>query len=100
VFLLRNRKHFSDRQKMKTNRVYLPLLVLAVFPSLFMADFYSHLGGFLGGVLLALLLSPVKERLPWAAASGSPAAVAPGAGIHSGSGNRFGPGHDPPRHES
>lgn len=65
VFLLRYRGRFSPRERMKTTRVYLPLLVLALFPSLFQADFYSHAGGFLGGVLLGSILRPSRNRLPW-----------------------------------
>jgi rhomboid protease GluP len=66
VFLIRNRRRFAPRERTKTNRVYFPLLVLALMPSLFMADFYSHLGGFLGGVLLALVIRPNPHRVPWA----------------------------------
>lgn len=65
VFLLRNRKRFSERQKMKTARVYIPLLVLALFPSLAYADFYSHAGGLAGGILLGLLIPPAAGRVPW-----------------------------------
>jgi membrane associated rhomboid family serine protease len=63
VFLARYRRRFSQRQRWKTTRVYFPLLVLALLPSLFMADFYSHLGGFLTGIFLAILIRPRKERL-------------------------------------
>lgn len=64
VFLLRYRNRFSERQKWKTTRVYFPLLVLALLPSLFMADFFSHAGGFVGGVLFGFLVPAKAERLP------------------------------------
>ena len=65
VFLLRHRSRFTARQKLKTNRVYLPLLVLALLPSIFQADLLSHVGGFLGGLLLGLFLPPLRDRLRW-----------------------------------
>jgi membrane associated rhomboid family serine protease len=65
VFLLGHRRHFPERQKIKTTRVYLPLLVLALLPSIFMADLYAHVGGFLGGVLGALVIKPPPGRLRW-----------------------------------
>jgi rhomboid protease GluP len=63
VFLLRYRRRFSARQRWKTTRVYFPLLVLALLPSLFMADVYAHVGGFVGGVAVALLIPPREDRL-------------------------------------
>jgi membrane associated rhomboid family serine protease len=65
VFLLRYRTRFSDRQRMKTTRIYLPLLVIALLPSLFGHDLLSHVGGFLGGVLGALIVPPHPQRVPW-----------------------------------
>jgi len=65
VFLLRYRGRFSERERIKTSRVYFPLLTLALLPSIVGADFYSHLGGFLGGALAGLLIRPPKDRLPW-----------------------------------
>ncbi len=64
VFLLRYRSRFPERQRWKTRRIYFPLLVLALLPSLFSADLYSHVGGFAGGALLALLVRPDDARLP------------------------------------
>lgn len=63
VFLLRYRSRFTERQRMKTDRIYLPLVALALLPSLFQADLLSHVGGFAGGCLLGLLIPPKKERL-------------------------------------
>jgi membrane associated rhomboid family serine protease len=65
VFLLRYRARFSERQRMKTTRIYLPLLVIALLPSLFGHDLLSHVGGFLGGVLGALVVPPHPQRVPW-----------------------------------
>jgi membrane associated rhomboid family serine protease len=88
VFLLRYRSRFTERQKTKTTRIYLPLLVLALLPGIFQADLLSHVGGFVAGVLLALLVSPLPQRIAWARDDESPAqppeergtgAVPPGA---------------------
>jgi membrane associated rhomboid family serine protease len=65
VFLLRYRARFSERQRMKTARIYLPLLVIALLPSLFGHDLLSHVGGFGGGVLGALVVPPHPHRVPW-----------------------------------
>jgi membrane associated rhomboid family serine protease len=83
VFLLRYRKRFPERERVKTHRVYLPLLVLALLPSLFGADFYSHLGGFLGGIALALVIPPAGDRIPWARMEGGagPGGAALGGGV-------------------
>ncbi len=70
VFLLRYRARFSERQRMKTTRIYLPLLSIALLPSLFGHDLLSHVGGFLGGVLGALLVPPHPRRVPWGGAGG------------------------------
>jgi len=64
VFLLRERRNFSDRQKFKLRRVYIPFFILMVIPAILHADFYAHLGGFLGGVLLALFIPPLPDRVP------------------------------------
>jgi membrane associated rhomboid family serine protease len=79
VFLLRYRTRFTERQRMKTTRIYLPLVVLALLPSLFQADLLSHVGGFLGGVLLALFVPPKKERMNWTRRAGQDAG--PGADV-------------------
>lgn len=95
VFLLRYRGRFSERQRMKTVRIYFPLLALALLPGLFQADLLSHVGGFVGGVLLALAVSPQRSRTPWlrppAAEAGSANGPAggpvggPGGGLADGS---------------
>jgi membrane associated rhomboid family serine protease len=65
VFLLRYRTRFSDRQRMKTTRIYLPLLAIALLPSIFGHDLLCHVGGFLGGVLGAFVVPPHPQRVPW-----------------------------------
>ncbi len=72
VFLLRFRKRFSDRQRLKTSRIYLPLLAIALLPSIFGHDLLSHVGGFLGGVIGALGVSPHPRRVPWEPHRGIP----------------------------
>lgn len=65
VFLLRYRSRFSARQRMKTTRIYLPLLAIALLPSIFGHDLLSHVGGFLSGVIGALVVPPHPQRVPW-----------------------------------
>ena len=64
VFLLRYHRRFSKRLRWKTLRVYLPFLVLVVAPAIWQADLLSHLGGFVGGALLAWFVPPLLDRLP------------------------------------
>lgn len=64
VFLLRERGHFNASQRYRLKRVQIPFFLLLVIPSILHADFYSHLGGFLGGAALAAILRPLPERLP------------------------------------
>ena len=64
IFLARYHRRFSARLRWKSARVYLPFLVLIVAPSIWQADLLSHLGGFLGGALLALFVPPLLDRLP------------------------------------
>lgn len=67
MFLLRFRLRFSERQKFKTARIYFPLVALAVLPSIFHADLLSHVGGFLGGAILSLMVPPRPDLVPWTA---------------------------------
>ena len=55
-FLVRSYRRLGDRQKWKTRRVYLPLLLFLIPPSLFQADWQAHSGGFAAGVLLGFLV--------------------------------------------
>ena len=58
LFLLRHYRRFGARQRWKTVRIYLPILVLAVIPAIFGGDFYTHLGGFLSGCAIGVFLPP------------------------------------------
>lgn len=58
VFLLRHFRGFRERERWKAVRVYLPIMVLAIAPSIFGGDFYAHLGGFLTGCAIGLFLPP------------------------------------------
>lgn len=58
LFLLRNFRRFNQRQRWKTVRIYIPIMVLALVPSIFGGDFYGHLGGFLVGCLIGIFLPP------------------------------------------
>ncbi len=58
VFLLRNVRRFSRRQRWKAVRIYIPIMILAVVPSIFGGDFYAHLGGFLAGCAIGMFLPP------------------------------------------
>ncbi len=58
LLLLRHFHRFSPRQRWKTVRIYIPILVLAVIPAIFGADFYSHLGGFVTGCLIGVFMPP------------------------------------------
>lgn len=73
VFLLRYGRRFASRLRWKTLRVYLPFLVAIVAPSIFYADLLSHVGGFLGGALLALGVPAVADRFPDARTASPPA---------------------------
>ncbi len=86
LFLLRHFRSFNPIQRWKTARIYLPLAVLAVVPSLAgeNVDFYAHLGGFLTGCAiglflpagprLAYILDPARAPQPSPAVAGDPAA--------------------------
>ena len=64
VFLLRERNHFNESQRYRLKRVQVPFFLLLVVPSILYADFYAHLGGFLGGILLGAVIPPLRDRLP------------------------------------
>lgn len=64
VFLLRERHHFNASQRYRLKRVQIPFFLLLVIPAILHADFYSHLGGFLGGAAFAAFLRPLPERVP------------------------------------
>jgi membrane associated rhomboid family serine protease len=64
-FLVRHARSFNERQRWKARRVYAPLILVLVPPSLFQADWQAHLGGYLAGVILGLVVSlgPAGRRL-------------------------------------
>ncbi|MDZ4806208.1 MAG: rhomboid family intramembrane serine protease [Candidatus Eisenbacteria bacterium] len=64
-FLIRHGHSFNERQRWKARRVYAPLILVLVPPALFHADWRAHLGGYLAGVILGLVLSlgPAGRRL-------------------------------------
>jgi membrane associated rhomboid family serine protease len=55
-FLVKYAGRFSERQKWKARRVYAPLLLFLVPPSLFHADWMAHVGGFAAGLVAGLVL--------------------------------------------
>ncbi len=57
-FLIRRYRIFSYRQRWKARRVYLPLFVALVLPSILNADYLGHLGGFLSGIVLGFFVPP------------------------------------------
>jgi membrane associated rhomboid family serine protease len=65
AFLFRFYPRFSERQRWKTRRIYGPLFLFLIPPSLFQADYYAHGGGFMAGILVGLWLplAPQGEAL-------------------------------------
>ena len=57
-FMLRRNRLFTYRQRWKTKRIYAPLVVLLVLPSVAYADYLGHTGGLVTGLLLGLVLPP------------------------------------------
>ncbi len=57
-FVLRAYRGLPRWHRWKARRIYAPLLAIAVLPSIFHADLRAHVGGFVCGVLLGLLLPP------------------------------------------
>ncbi len=64
-FLFRHARLFNERQRWKARRVYAPLILVLVPTALFQADWRAHLGGYVAGVLLGLIVSlgPSGRRL-------------------------------------
>lgn len=62
IFLIRFYRRFNERQKWKTRRIYVPILVLLIVPSILRADGWAHLGGFATGIIVGLFLPP-GERI-------------------------------------
>ncbi|MCK4303858.1 MAG: rhomboid family intramembrane serine protease [Candidatus Eisenbacteria sp.] len=55
-FLVRHYRHMPRWHRWRTRRIYMPLLAIAVLPSIFNADWRAHVGGFLCGLLLGVVL--------------------------------------------
>ncbi|MCK4413027.1 MAG: rhomboid family intramembrane serine protease [Candidatus Eisenbacteria sp.] len=60
-FVLRYHGRLPRWHRWKARRIYIPVLVLATLPSILHADWRAHTGGFVGGVLLGLLV-PLHGR--------------------------------------
>ena len=60
-FVLRYHRRLPRWHRWKARRIYVPLLMLATLPSILHADWRAHTGGFVGGVLLGLLI-PLHRR--------------------------------------
>lgn len=56
-FILRHYRHLPRWHRWRARRIYVPILVLATLPSILYADWRAHVGGFVGGLLLGLILS-------------------------------------------
>jgi len=70
VFLIRFYRALSARQKWKTRRIYIPLMVLFILPSLFSGDAWGHLGGLGAGLILGWFLRPagyIRRHMAWVA---------------------------------
>jgi rhomboid protease GluP len=77
-FVIRYHRRLPRWHRWKARRIYVPLLMLATLPSILHADWRAHVGGFIGGVLLGLLV-PLHARarallLPPERQTGPPAA--------------------------
>jgi len=55
-FVIRYYAKMRQWQRWRARRIYVPILMLAVLPSIFNADWRAHVGGFLSGVILGLVL--------------------------------------------
>jgi len=58
VLVIRHRPTFSYRQRWKAWRVYVPLFIALVLPSLLMADYWGHAGGLISGILIGFVVPP------------------------------------------
>ena len=61
AFVIRYYPRLPRWHRWKARRIYAPILVLAVLPSIFNADWRAHVGGFLAGLALGLIL-PLGAR--------------------------------------
>jgi len=61
AFVLRTYPRLPRWHRWKARRIYVPILMLAVLPSIFHADWRAHVGGFVAGLVLGLWL-PLGRR--------------------------------------
>ena len=57
-FVIRHYTRLPKWQRWRARRIWFPLLALATLPSIFNADWRAHVGGFLAGLVLGLVLTP------------------------------------------
>lgn len=62
AFVLRRHRSFTYRQRWKARRVYAPLFVILILPSVLNADYLGHVGGLITGLAMGLFIPP-HERL-------------------------------------
>ncbi len=58
AFVLRRHRSFTYRQRWKARRVYAPLFVFLILPSVLNADYLGHVGGLVTGLALGLFIPP------------------------------------------
>ncbi len=61
AFVIRYYPRLPRWHRWKARRIYVPILMVVVLPAIFHADWRAHVGGFLGGFVLGLLLSPAAR---------------------------------------
>ncbi len=61
AFVLRRHRSFTYRQRWKARRVYAPLFLFLVLPSVLNADYLGHVGGLVSGLALGLFIPPHRR---------------------------------------
>jgi len=62
-FVIRHYGRLPKWHRWRARRIWFPLLTLATLPSIFNADWRAHVGGFLAGLVLGLILKPGARAL-------------------------------------